>query len=252
VVRGSIVLVALLATVAAADDGKKLSPGAQIHLDSGLKLYGTKDYLKAAAEFEAGYAIDPEPSLLYAAAQALRLGGDCTRAMPLYKKYLETKLKPDQVTAANAGVELCEKKLASEPRPEPNPTPHPVVTPEPAPVTPTLDPVSPPRDPQAPRWYRDPIGGALVGGGAIGIVVGVVYTLKASSTKKDADAAMFRDDFQDLLDQTTSQRRIGGVALGVGAALVVGGVVRYTLHARSGKRVTVGANGSSLFLAGGF
>lgn len=244
-----VILLAVLAPEAARADGKKLSPAAQAHLDAGLKAYADKQFDQAGHEFDLAYQIDPDPSLLYAGAQALRLGSNCKRALELYRQYLETKPKDEQVTAANTGIQQCEAKLAAA---EPKPKPEPVVV-KPEPVKPVVEPlpVEPKPVHDTPRWYMDPIGGALVGGGAIGIGVGIGLYVSGKSAEDRSKTAEFRDDFQALLDKATSRKRLGAIGISAGIGLAVGGVLVYKFRAHKSSTV-VGSTGQTIFIAGAF
>lgn len=255
-------IAALLVASAAdarADDSPGTAPAAKPFLDAGAAAYRAGDYETAARELERAYRIDPKPAVLYALAQALRQGGRCPEAIAAYRRYLATGPNDAQTTAAKNGITLCERASATTPGPatapgEPSPdasgdgdsdgdgdstgdAPPGSAEAGPSP-TPTLaqGPASgaPIDAPRSRRWYADPLGGALVAGGAASLAVGAVFFVRAGSSRDAAHEALFRDDFVELLDTATRQRRIGAVGLGLGAALVAGGVVRYvTLGGRA-------------------
>jgi tetratricopeptide (TPR) repeat protein len=60
----------------------------QEHYKRGLSAYGLGNYSLAASEYEKAFELDPQPALLYDAAQAHRLAGDKQRALELYQSYL--------------------------------------------------------------------------------------------------------------------------------------------------------------------
>jgi outer membrane biosynthesis protein TonB len=256
-----LLVCSLLVPAVAHAQQAKLKPEAQLHLDAALKAYEAKDYDAAFKEFDLAYAVDPNPALLYATAQALRHANKCTQAIATYKRFLETKPPEQQVAAANSGIATCEDVLKKqpapkpEPKPEPSPEPKPEPKPEPAPSpsTPSALPLPSTPPPHEPAWYAHPIPDAMVVTGAIGIGVGVVFLTKAGSSEQAAKTAMFRDDFVRLLDDATSQRRIGAIALTAGSAIAVGGILVYMLHERRGSHQVVGGiDGRSLFVAGTF
>lgn len=245
------------AAEARADDSPGTAPAARPFLDAGAAAYRTGDYETAARELERAYRIDPKPAVLYALAQALRQGGRCPEAIAAYRRYLATGPNDAQTTAAKNGITLCERASASAPTPAPTPvepspdgsgdgtgdgtgtgdTPPGSAEAGPTP-TPTLaaGPTSgtPIDAPRPRRWYADPLGGALIASGAASLAVGAVFFVRSRSSRDAAHEALFRDDFVELLDTATRQRRLGAVGLGLGAALVVGGVVRYvTLGGRA-------------------
>lgn len=110
------------------------------------------------------------------------------------------------------------------------------------------------RPSQRRRWYADPLGGALVIGGAVSLGAGVGLLVRSSQNRDAAREAVYREDFLERLDTATLQRRLGAAALGVGAALVTGGVVRYvTRRDRPGAgAVTVGVADRALVILGRF
>jgi tetratricopeptide (TPR) repeat protein len=82
----------------------------------------------------------------------------------------------------------------------------------------------------APRWYHDKLGWGLTAVGVVAVGVGIGLTVSASGMYDDADAALDEQDAIALNDDANGRATIGAVTLGVGAALVVGGVIRLVLH----------------------
>src|SRR5688572_11376368 len=79
-------LIALLAAKPAfADDVEE----AKTRYKKGLAAFALGRYPEAAVEYEAAFALRPDPALLYNAAQAHRLGGNKQRAYFLYQNYLK-------------------------------------------------------------------------------------------------------------------------------------------------------------------
>jgi outer membrane biosynthesis protein TonB len=261
----ALIVITILGLHVAHAQPAKLKPEAQQHLDASLKAYSTKDFDTALRELDLAYAADPAPALLYMKAQTLRLAGKCAQAIDIYKRYLELKLTAEQTTAAKTGIDTCEKQLAAEPKPvpKPEPKPEPKLEPKPEPKPEPAPPVAvapapivapPPAETPGPRpWYKNPVGDGLVVGGAIGIGVGAVFLAKASSSQTAATHAQLRSDFIADLDAATSQRRIGAVALGAGAALAIGGVIVFVLdrHADS-HHIAATTDGHALYIAGSF
>ena len=237
-------LIALACTVAptaaAGEPPTALKPEAQRHLDAGLALYTAEDYAAAGREFELAYAIDPAPALLYAWAQAKRYGGHCAEALDLYRRYLEADLNQSQVVAAQDGVASCTKELAAgAPRESPAP---------PAGGAPPGERTPPPRP-----WYRNKLGAALATGGIVGIGVGVGFFYAAERSVDRAHDAAFRDEFGALLDEATTRRRIGAAALGVGGALLAGGVLSFVIDRdRRPHDLAVTTDGTTVLVWGTF
>jgi hypothetical protein len=209
------------------------SPASKPHVDAGVRAYNAGDYTSAIREFETAYGIEPDPVLLYAWAQAQRQGGHCDKAVELYRRYIDSKPTDAQVAAATTGISLCEQTSALPPPGEPPPEP-------------------PPPAPQSP-WYKDRLAGALVIGGAASLTIGVTFLVLSERSADAATDADARADFLSHLDDATQRRRIGFVGLGIGAALVAGGVYRYVTRGdRTKPTTTVGIASGSLVVFGRF
>jgi tetratricopeptide (TPR) repeat protein len=229
-----------LAGVAAAQTPKQ---SAKQHLDAGVAAYQAQDFDTASKEFELAYTLDPDPKTLYAWAQAKRQSGQCDEAVRLYERYINGKPGDNNIAAAKTGISLCEQAMAAQP-----PAPPPA---QPEPVTPTPPPAAAPVQAEPSRWYQDRIGDALVIGGVVGVAAGTTFLVLANKSDNAADTEPDRDKFIELLDQATLRRRIGGVCLGVGAALVIGGVVHYATRSDSAP-VGVAVTTDSIAVVGRF
>jgi tetratricopeptide (TPR) repeat protein len=222
-------VVAGLAAPASAD-----GPAAKPHVDAGVKAYTAGDYETASREFEAAFALDPDPNVLYAWAQARRQGGRCAEAVALYQRYLGTGPTEAQIAAARTGISLCDRA-------------------RPVPDVARVSPSPPPREPERSQWYQDRLGGALTIGGAVVAGVGVTFLFLSKRSESAALGAFARDEFGELLDEATMRRRIGVVGCGVGAALVIGGIVRYaTRGERAAPPVAIRATATSVSVVGRF
>lgn len=166
-----------------------------------LAEYQAGDYAAAARDFRASYDLDPEPELLYALGQSLRLAGDCQAAIEAYNDFLIRLPDDAQAIAAREKIQVCEAALAPPPAPvvaKPRARPRPPIA---VPLTPS------PRKMRA-SWLRDPLGGALLAGGVAAAATG-------SWLWFDADRASE-----------------GGLLLGGGAGLVATAFLRYALVRR--------------------
>lgn len=76
-------------------------------VDRALRSYAAEDYETAAEAFADAYAIEASPALLFAQAQALRLAGDCRRALPLYQRFLAYESDPTYVNAIAPLIDEC-------------------------------------------------------------------------------------------------------------------------------------------------
>src|SRR5260370_363537 len=92
---------------------------AKARMDGGLRLSEAHQFAAAAAEFEATYALDPRRDVLYVWAQALRLGGQCAKALPLYQQFLDAAPPRAEAERARANLTRCRAELAAAPAPPP-------------------------------------------------------------------------------------------------------------------------------------
>jgi tetratricopeptide (TPR) repeat protein len=196
----------------------------------------------AAQAFAEAYAHDPQPAYLYARAQAERKAGRCAVAIELYEQFLDGAPKGDAKTLARENVEACRAELPEEPdssaiEPQPTVSPRPLV--DESDDAPRVD--EPVREPRP--WYRDPWGGALFGVGAAsavggGVLIGVAGRQHDRAHEASSDAA-----YGNRIDRAKLLNRAGIVAVSVGAALVVAGIVRWavvgTRRSRAPRSVSV-------------
>jgi len=88
---------------------------AQARWKHGSALYDLGKYKEAIVDFEAAYELDPDPSYLFAIAQANRLDNNYPRAIELFRRYLD--LRPDDPKRAEilqAIDELERARIAKE------------------------------------------------------------------------------------------------------------------------------------------
>jgi tetratricopeptide (TPR) repeat protein len=198
-----------------------MSADARAHYERGLALYADKDYAGALTELRAGYALEPRREFLFAEAQALRLGGDCKAAVPLYQQFLKSGPDDVQVNATHIALGRCAAQMAAAPAPPPAPDKPRAPAPATAGVT------TPARTPPPP-WYADVAGGALLGGGVLGLATGAVFTLSAMSERDDANqrSATYAEYAQHW-NAARSRERVAIIGFGAGAALTTAAIVRY-------------------------
>jgi len=218
-----LLLVGALAGTARAQHA--MAPAARAQLERGLRAYGEHDWNAAIEAFRAGYAIDPHPDFLFPWAQATRLSGDCTGALPLYRRALEAASADQDRADIEKLIARCEEEVA---RQRPPPEPEPVPAPEPPPprvlVHPTSRAVT--TRPATP-WYRDRPGGALALGGAIALGGGVAFLIAAKRADDDAASTTSLDDFVAASDRADQHRMVGAIALGAGAGIAAVALLRY-------------------------
>lgn len=235
----AVVVLALSSAASAQEDE------ARALFDEGLAHFQAREYEAAIEAFDRAFALDPQPEYLFAQAQAERLSGDCPSAIVLYRRFLELSPPEKHASAAHEAIDRCERALASRPEDGAPAEPEPPHDADASAAPPSLDlePVpSQPREPRAP-WHHDPVGGALLGAGVIGLAVGGVYFAKSSSDASAARDAADYDSYIDLMDRAESRRTIAWIGLGAGAGLAVAAGLRYWTFEPDSTTVTVTPTG---------
>lgn len=247
----AVVVVALSTTTTAASAQEDK---ARALFDEGLAHFQAREYEAAIEAFDRAFALDPRPEYLFAQAQAERLSGDCPSAIVLYRRFLELSPPEKHARAANEAIDRCERALASRPEHGAPVEPEPPHDSDASAAPPALDlePVPPqPREPRAP-WYHDPVGGALLGAGVIGLAVGGVYFAKSSSDASAARDAADYDSYIELMDRAESRRTIAWIGLGAGAGLAVAAGLRYWMFEPESVTVAPAAGGGVVTVSGRF
>src|SRR5690606_11408321 len=85
-------------------------------------------------------------------------------------------------------------------------------------------------------WYRDPIGGALIGGSALGLGLGVAFLVAKSSAEAAAAGATSYDDYHANLDRARRHRTLSIAGFGAGVALGAAATYRYLTVKRADRR----------------
>jgi tetratricopeptide (TPR) repeat protein len=174
---------------------------AKEHFKAGLAAFTLGDYVKAAAEYEAAYSEEPDPALLYNAAQAQRLAGNKPRALFLYQNYLryfptqsnraevqrhianlQSAIESDQKAKTTPPTDSKPIEGAKPAEPAPPPVEKPVEA-KPAEVPseamPAATTEAPPKK-RTPKWVWGVVGG-VVAAAAIGLGVGLGIGLSGNS-----------------------------------------------------------------------
>ncbi|MEZ4369112.1 MAG: hypothetical protein R2939_22935 [Kofleriaceae bacterium] len=231
---------------ARADDAAPQTAEAQARFDAGTAAYQAADYDRAATEFAAGYAAEPWAGFLYARAQAERKRGRCDVATGLYQRFLAADPPPRARQLAEDALAACGDS-----------SPPPITTPPPASTPPPV--TSPPPEAvdlgPAPGFHHKLAVGLLAAGAISGGLATWSY-LSARAAAADAERAPTFAEFEPLAERSEDRLLLARVAGGVGAALVVAGVVRLVVHGpprRAARRVEVGLGPSGqLVVAGAF
>ena len=244
VIRAVAIAVLALATPAlAAPKGSQ----AKAAFTKGLAAYKKGAFDTASENLAKSFGLEADPDTLFAWAQSERQRGKCDKAIELFEKLLAYELPDENKRAIREKVDECKailgpQKPVAEPPPEPAPAP--AQPPEPAPpaVAPaeTARPRSDASAPEGRAWWKDPVGGVLVGAGVVGVGVGGYFLLSARSAQSDADAATNYFDFEEHSRRAESQGRNGLIAALAGGALVGAGVIWYATR-DSPKSTTISA-----------
>jgi outer membrane biosynthesis protein TonB len=269
IARWSLALALVLAssTAAAAPKGAD----ARAHFDKGVAAYTKGDYAAAAEALGASFVIEADVETLFAWAQTERKLGHCDRAIDLYKKLLAMNLPAENKQAVQVQIDECKAVLAEKPKkaepkpkvtkgkPEPKPVEVKPVEPapvEPAPVVaPTPIQTPPPVEHEARAWWKDPVGGVLVGAGVIGMGVGAVFLVQGSNADGTKEMAPTYSSYEERANRAESLGRRGVIGLAIGGALVAGGVVWYATRGKSGERrvsTVVVPSGAGVAVSGSF
>ena len=125
-------------------------------------------------------------------------------------------------------------------------------------TAPPPSPPPPPPEPPASTWQR-PTAYTLLGVGAVGVGLGVVFALRAKSKNSDSlpqcrpdDTSACTAEGKSLRDSARSSATIATVALGVGAAAAIGGVVLLVSAPSAKTNTAVRLGPGSLALEGTF
>ena len=204
-------------------------PEAKGHLDRGNAAYARGEYDVAVAEYRKGYAKQDDPAFLYTWAQAERQRGKCAAAVRLYQRYLATDPPEISVDYARDGILKCAEQMAGD-EPMPPGGDDPVEDPIADPIVDEPQPEPPPVKPDnRAKWPRDPLGATFVAIGSAGLVTGIALFAVASQESGKLDAA---DNYGKFDEQLATVRKFsigGGIAVGVGAALLAGGIARWMI-----------------------
>lgn len=196
------------------------------------ELTHARQYAKAAEAYGRAFEETGEPVHLYSQAMSLRRAGSCPEAIGVFEAFIAEHPPEPDVEAARLQIGECEAliaRAAPEPTPQIDPEPTSVVAPPPPEVAEDDTPAS-----GRASWARDPWGGVLVAIGGVAAITGGGLLLVSNGSTNGPEAETERAHSQrenDVRNTSTA----GFVLLGAGAALLVGGIVRYSVLARRGK-----------------
>jgi len=241
-------LVAVLLASSVADAAPK-GASARAQFDTGVTAYTKGDYPAAAEALGASFVLEADPETLFAWAQTERKLGHCDRAIELYTKLLKMSFPAENKEAVKVQIGECKAIIAEEKKaeklkateakskatdkkpvetkPAEQPRPPPVEPPPPVQQPIAQPPPHEEAKPEGRTWWKDPVGGALVGAGAIGIGLGIVFLVQGNAADSDKERAMSYAEYESLASRAESRGRLGVISLVAGGALAAGGVVWY-------------------------
>lgn len=218
--------------VHAAPPLKPKNPKARAHYEKAIELYNAEDFDAAAEEANAGLVIEEHETLLFILAQAERQRGNCVEAVEILTKFIEVTQSEDRRQNGLAVKALCAEELAEiarkaelERQAAEEAEAEAEAAAEPTPPPPTTEPVRP--------WYRDPLGGALVGVGGAAVLAGGAVLVTAAVL--DPEAASDYGTFDERRQLRPKLLLAGGLTAGIGALVGVGGAVRWVVLAKKNK-----------------
>jgi tetratricopeptide (TPR) repeat protein len=202
----------------------KLEPAADA-----ATLFRLGRYREAADAFAREHAINPDPALLFGRAAALKRSGDCLSALDAFEDFIAADPPQPDVEEAQRQIEDCRAIVEATAAAATQTS-----------DASTYDSGTPPSDrarPQTRRhaasgvWYRDALGGALVGIGTPVLLTGVgLYAGSFALAGRPQPSAQSQHESRR---ETVRALAVSGIPLmAVGAAAVIAGAVRWALLAR--------------------
>jgi tetratricopeptide (TPR) repeat protein len=207
-------------------------PEAKAHLEKGTELFKAGEFDAAIEQYKQGYEKQEDPVFLYAWAQAELRQEHCAAAVKLYRKYLETNPPEMSAEAARQGILECADKLAADD------TPAPVDEPATDPVGDDTAPIDDtPPDDEKPRRAKKPVDAVAISLTAVGVAgVGAGIGVLAAGLVEKKKASETYGEFDDRQARARTMTIAGSVVLGVGAAVLVGGIVRFAIVGSRAKK----------------
>jgi tetratricopeptide (TPR) repeat protein len=238
-------------TVAYAEESPEDKRAKAIWRD-GAKQYNLGDFEGAIQKFEEAYKVSPLPTILFNLGQAHRQKKNYERAVYYFRTYLREK--PDAENRAVVEGLIVELQGLIAAQKASNERPPDTVTSPPAPPAGQATHATPVTPEEPRRWYQDTIGWTLAASGVVAIGLGTGFLIHSGGLSDDAKTAGDEQMAQDLHDSAKTFQIAGGITLGLGVALVTGGVVKMMLHERAPheSHVSLGIGPGTVVFAGQF
>jgi hypothetical protein len=184
----------------------------------GIDEYKAQKYDASAATLKHAYELDPKPDVLFALAQAERLGGHCPEATAHYKKLLASITDLATAKLVQTNLALCPQPDVEKPPTEPVKRPEPPPPPPPPPIIKTVV-----REVR----HTDVLATMLATGGMLGLGAGGGLYLASRNSQDAADHAGTLGDHERFADRTEKERIASFVAGGAGVVMLGIAVVRW-------------------------
>lgn len=186
---------------------------------AGDTAFAASDYARASTEYAAGFAAEGWSGFLFAWAQSQRLRGDCPSALELYNRFLATSPPTKVEVMTRDAIAACGDTTAPTKVPtnaHPDDTSLEKIELRPPP------PVEPP--------FQHKLAVVLVGSGLVASGVGLGYYVKARGSASDASRQAAHQEAIAHYERAKDRTLVARITGGVGAALVIAGVVRFVLN----------------------
>jgi tetratricopeptide (TPR) repeat protein len=206
-------------------------PAARRHIEAGQAALGRDDYDGAIEAYQRALKIEREAKVLYLLGQAEFLRGNCRASVQYFKEVKAFEVSPAIEEAMRPYLAECAERLLESPQavPEPPPATEHAEADEPPPPSPSAEDRAS-DEPRAPRrWYQDPLGDVLVATGVLGAAAGAALLGVAYGRRTGAESY---GELEDAASGIRTLRIAGAATLGAGAALAIGGFVRWGVLAR--------------------
>jgi tetratricopeptide (TPR) repeat protein len=221
------IVLALGARTARAEEKAADKAAAKEHYAHARSLYDLGHFAEAAKEFEAAYELKNDPAFLYDLAQSYRQAGNPEQALHFYRTYLRYVPKPANRAEIDERIAALEQQLAQKGTGTGTEPPPPPLTPPP--------PTTPPPPPQATPTTQTPPAGA----GANVVVV--------PPPPEGAPPVVVEPIGPPTVDRGKTLRIAGIVTAGVGAFMLLVGIVEYGVAKSASDQVNSDATKGNAF-----
>jgi tetratricopeptide (TPR) repeat protein len=241
------VVVLVSGTVSAADP----APGArELNLESsrscfrkGREYFAKADYSAAIEQFEAGYALSPQPLFLYNIALSYRLAGQLSPALDYYRRFAAVAPRAPERAEVEARIADLERALTPATPPDDHRSPEPSApeartssAPSPRPAPPSSLVISQPSpDAESARRARSLkwAGGTLAVVGGVGLILGATFVGLAANLDQSLNHPVPGTMFDPALEERRDRFATSGLALLVsGGVVAIGGTALALVGAR--------------------